>query len=85
MYQLISLCGIGVFVGVAVLFSKNRGRIDWQLVLKAFFLQFVLALLVLGAPVFGIEGPLAFIFEGANGVILKILNFSVKITRTLIS
>ncbi len=83
MYQLISLCGIGVFVGVAVLFSKNRRRIDWQLVMKAFILQFSLALLVLGIPALGFEGPLAFIFEGANVVILKILNFSDEGSRFL--
>lgn len=82
-YQLISFCGIGVFVGVAVLFSKNRQRIDWQLVVRAFLLQFNLALLVLGVPFLGIEGPLAFIFEGANGVILKILNFSDEGSRFL--
>lgn len=82
-YQLISFCGIGVFVGVAVLFSNNRRRIDWQLVFRAFLLQFTLALLVLGAPFLGFEGPLAFIFEGANGVILKILNFSDEGSRFL--
>lgn len=83
MNQLISLGGIGAFIGLAYLFSQNRKRIAWRFVAKAFLLQLTLALLVLGIPVLGFEGPLAFIFEGANGVILKILNFSDEGSRFL--
>ncbi|MBY0384481.1 NupC/NupG family nucleoside CNT transporter, partial [bacterium] len=83
MNQLISFGGIGAFIGLAYLFSQNRKIVDWRFVGKAFLLQLTLALLVLGIPVLGFEGPLAFIFAGANGVILKILNFSDEGSRFL--
>lgn len=76
MYQAISFLGVFVFIGVAYGLSKNRSLIDWRLVVQALILQSALALLVLGVPFLGFSGPLAFIFEGANTVILKILNFS---------
>ncbi len=80
---MISLGGIAAFIGVAVIFSQNRKKINWRLVGKALTLQAVLALLVLGIPYWDFAGPLAFIFEGANGVILKILNFSDEGSRFL--
>lgn len=76
MYQWVSLLGIGGFILCAYALSKNRARIDWYFVAKALLLQSTLALLVLGVPFLNVPGPLAFVFEGANGVILKILNFS---------
>lgn len=83
MYQLVSLGGIGAFVGIAYLFSQNKKKIRWGFVAKALCLQLVLALLVLGIPSLNIPGPLAFIFAGANDVILKILNFSDEGSRFL--
>jgi len=83
MYQMVSLVGIGGFIAVAYALSKNRRQVPWPLVFKALALQFSLALLVLGIPFFDIPGPFAFIFVGANDVILKILNFSDEGARFL--
>lgn len=83
MYQWVSLLGIGAFIGVAFAFSRDRKKVDWRLVGKALILQASLALLVLGIPFLDIPGPCAFIFGGANAVILKILNFSDEGSRFL--
>jgi CNT family concentrative nucleoside transporter len=83
MYQWVSFLGIGVFIGVAILFSRDRKNIDWVLVRNSLILQFVLALLVLGVPFLGFRGPLEFLFDGANGAILKILGFSNEGARFL--
>jgi CNT family concentrative nucleoside transporter len=45
--RLISLVGVFVFLGIAVLFSRNRKAIDWKMVLVGLFAQFVFAFLVL--------------------------------------
>ncbi|MCC6138722.1 MAG: NupC/NupG family nucleoside CNT transporter [Bdellovibrionaceae bacterium] len=83
MNQITSFIGIFVFIGIAFLFSTNKKKIDWQLVIKAIILQFVLAVLVLGIPSLDISGPLAFIFDKANALILRILNFSEEGSRFL--
>lgn len=83
MNQLLSFLGIFAFIGVAYALSQNRKKIDWRFVVKAFLLQLSLALLVLGIPALGFTGPLAFVFAGANDVILKILNFSDEGSRFL--
>ena len=44
------LLGIGVFVGIAVLFSADRKRISWRVVGVGLLLQFVLAGLVMHVP-----------------------------------
>lgn len=83
MYRLLSFFGIFVFIFVAYLASNNRKAIAWKYVGYSLFLQFGLALLVLGIPVLGFNGPLEFIFDSANTAILKILNFSDEGARFL--
>lgn len=83
MNQLTSFIGIFVFVGIAVIFSTHKNKIDWPLVAKAIVLQFVLAVLVLGIPSLEVAGPLAFLFDKANALILRILNFSEEGSRFL--
>lgn len=41
------LIGMAVIIGVALLFSKNRKNVDWNLVAKGLGIQFVLAVFIL--------------------------------------
>lgn len=83
MLQLISFFGIFAFIALALAFSEDRRRVQWLWVFKALGLQLVIALLVLGAPRWGFHGPLAFLFQGANEAILRILSFSDEGARFL--
>jgi concentrative nucleoside transporter, CNT family len=83
MYQLMSFLGIFVFIAVAYGFSRHRSLVNWKLVAQALILQTLLALLVLGVPSMGFNGPLAFIFAGANDAILRVLTFSDEGSRFL--
>ena len=78
MLQLQSLLGIFVFIGIAFLFSNNKNKISWKIVISGVALQLGLALLVLGVPSLGFTGPLKFFFSAANDIILKMLNFTEK-------
>ncbi|HKK71294.1 MAG TPA: NupC/NupG family nucleoside CNT transporter [Candidatus Krumholzibacteria bacterium] len=46
MERLVSVLGLGVLVGIAVLFSTNRRRIDWRLVGAGLTLQIIFAAFV---------------------------------------
>jgi CNT family concentrative nucleoside transporter len=56
------ILGMAFLLGVAYLFSANRGAIDWQLVWKGILFQIVIALLVLKAPF--VEGVFTSISQG---------------------
>ena len=45
--RIYNLLGIAVIIGIAVLFSHHRSRINWRLVITGLILHFVLALAVL--------------------------------------
>lgn len=83
MNHLTSLIGIFVFISIAFVFSDSKKQVHWIFVIKALLLQGILALLVLGIPALGIEGPLTFIFEHANQIILRVLQFSEDGSRFL--
>ncbi len=76
MLQLQSFLGIFFFIGIAWLFSNNKKRISWRIVVSGILFQLFLALAVLGVPAFGLSGPLQGFFQGANDVILKLLSFT---------
>ena len=78
MLELQSFLGIFVFLGLAVLLSENRQKISKRTILSGIGLQLGLAILVLGVPKLGFEGPLRFFFRAANEVILKVLSFTDK-------
>ncbi|MCB0422474.1 MAG: hypothetical protein KDD61_15850 [Bdellovibrionales bacterium] len=78
MSQFIGLFGIFVLLGIAYLFSHDKKNIPWPLVIKGLVLQWILALLVLGIPAFGWTGPLAFLFQGANDVVISLLAYTAK-------
>ena len=62
--MLMSLVGMGVLLGIAYAFSKNRQAIRWRTVLGAFAIQFGLGAFVLKVP-WG-QALLASMTEGVN-------------------
>jgi concentrative nucleoside transporter, CNT family len=74
--QLQSALGLFVFLSIAFLFSNNKSKVSWSLVIKGMCFQILLALLVLGVPRLNIVGPLKFIFIYANELIMSLLSFT---------
>ncbi len=76
MEQGLGFIGIFVFLGVLVLLSENRKKINWHLVASGILFQFTLALLILGVPDKNIPGLGNLVFEYANTALIKILQFT---------
>lgn len=64
------ILGVVSLLAIALLFSKNRKRINWPLVFKGILLQVILALLILKVPF--IEGAFDFISKG----FVKVVNMA---------
>lgn len=64
------LLGIGVLVGVLYLFSSNRGKINWHLVLCGLALQAGLGVLLLKV------GPVRAVFDVISSFFVDILGFT---------
>jgi CNT family concentrative nucleoside transporter len=75
--------GLGLWIAIAWAFSTHRRKVDWTLVAKGLLLQLVLVLLVLGLPVFGIRGPLQFLFDGFNQAVTALLNYTLEGSKFL--
>ncbi len=50
-YNLVSLLGVFLLLGIGWLFSKNRKRINWRLVFVGLALQFIFAIFIFYLPV----------------------------------
>jgi len=70
--QLISLLGIFVMIGIAVLISRDRKNIKWKAVLAGLGLQFLFALIVLKTE------PGRVFFSAINSIVVQLLNFTTK-------
>ena len=74
------LFGLALLLGIAVLASRHRRRINWRLVASGFALQFVFALLVLRGERLGeFFAPLAWpkaAFQGISTGFVRLLGFS---------
>ena len=81
MERLLGLLGIFVFLGLLVLFSENKKKINFKLVASGVCFQIILGILILGVPWLGIPGLGDGIFYYANEVIIKILSFTEVGTR----
>ncbi|HHL39773.1 MAG TPA: NupC/NupG family nucleoside CNT transporter [Deltaproteobacteria bacterium] len=68
--KIVSLAGVGVFVGVAWLFSEDRRRIDWRLVAWGIGLQAAAAVAVLKTA------PGRMVFDGARAAMTGLLDFT---------
>lgn len=64
------LIGVAVLLGIAVLFSRNRRAINWQLVGIGLGLQLLFALLILKT------GPGQFVFDAIATAFRDLLNFT---------
>lgn len=93
MDRLWGLVGLLFFIGVATLFSTNRRRISWRLVLWGLGIQFLFAILILPESFFNVfvkdafeleQAPGAFLFSKLNGVVNGLLEFTKKGTDFLI-
>lgn len=77
--------GVLVLLGVAVLFSSDRKRIDWRLVLLGLLVQVALAVLVLyGRGLGEVFGPFAWpslAFRGLSSLFVSLLGFTVEGAR----
>ena len=75
---------LGIFVLLAIAWSFSRfngdrsGKIPWKMIAWGLGLQWALALLVLGVPALGFEGPLKPLFNWANDVVVALLGFTNK-------
>jgi CNT family concentrative nucleoside transporter len=67
---LISLLGLGFFVGISYLFSVNRKAVRWQPVLWGIALQLILALIILKTT------PGLALFKWLGDVVSTFLNYS---------
>ncbi len=70
MERLVSLLGLGVFIGFAYLISVNRAAVQWRVLLWGVALQFGLALVILRLPL-GLK-----LFQGLGNAVSWFLNFS---------
>ncbi len=86
--RLIGLLGVATMIGIAVLLSQDRRRINWRLVFTGLSLQFVFGLLVLktaaGRAVFktigdGITALLGFQEQGARFVFGNLVQSTVPV------
>jgi CNT family concentrative nucleoside transporter len=68
--RLVSLLGLGAFIGFAYLLSVNRRGIQWRPVLWGVALQLLFALLILRTPV-GLS-----VFKGLGDAVSRFLEFS---------
>jgi concentrative nucleoside transporter, CNT family len=83
MARLISFSGVFVILALAYLMSNRRSAINFKLVVWGMILQFGLALIVLGIPALGVPGPLRFIFDAANDVIIEFVDFTLAGSKFL--
>ena len=70
MDRFIGVIGLICIIGIAVLFSENRKKINWKLVGTGILLQIIFALLILKVP----AGRA--VFEWISNGITKLLDFT---------
>lgn len=76
------MIGILLLVGIAFLFSNNKGKINWRLVVTGLSLQFIFAILIIKGDYFSqYFAPLGWaklFFTWISGFFVVILNFSTE-------
>jgi CNT family concentrative nucleoside transporter len=76
MDHLVPLIGFVFFIFLAWVFSEDRKRFPWRVVLWGSGLQFAIAISILGIPALGVPGIFAFLFSFINDAVDKLLSFS---------
>jgi len=64
--------GLAVLLGIALVFSSKRNRIDWKLVASGIGLQLLFAVIVIILP-----GGREF-FEGLSGIFVRVISFAME-------
>lgn len=77
MDRFIGLIGIAVIIGIAVLFSTDRKKINWRLVITGLIIQIIFGLLIINVPA-GRD-----FFNYISTFITKLLDFTAEGTRFL--
>lgn len=79
------LLGLAVLLGIALLFSNNRRRVNWRLVASGFGLQFVFAVIILeGSELAAYFAPFGWpkiAFEWISYAFVRILSFTTEGAR----
>lgn len=70
MSRFVGIIGLVLILGIAVLFSENRKKINWKLVATGLTLQIIFALLILKFP------PGQFVFSKLSSGIAALLDFT---------
>ena len=81
MAQLNSFLGVFGLIVIAWLFSDNKQKFPWRIVIWGVALQFIFCLLILGVPILGIAGPLKFAFTAANDAVMALIDFTLEGSR----
>ena len=76
MENLTGIIGLILFLAFAYAISEKRDAMNKRVILWGLGLQLVLALLILGVPALGFDGPLRFLFDSANSAINSILEYT---------
>lgn len=76
MARLMGFLGIAAILLCTYLLSDHRKRIDWRMVAVGLLLQFCFALMLIGIPALGINGPFFALFSWANDAIMAVINVS---------
>jgi len=64
--------GLAVLLGIALVFSSKRNKIDWKLVASGIGLQLIFAIIVIILP-----GGREF-FEGLSGIFVRVISFAME-------
>lgn len=65
-----SLLGVAIFLGIAILLSKDRKNINWRLVVTGVGIHFLMAFLMLRVPIFNHA------IDAVSHFFIKVLDFS---------
>ncbi len=76
MERLTSLMGLIFFFALAYSLSSHRSSLNKRVIGWGIGLQLILALLILGVPALGFDGPLRFLFDFANDAVRAILAYT---------
>ena len=78
MERMTSLMGLIFFFALAYGLSTNRNSLNKRVIGWGIGLQLLLALMILGVPALGFNGPLRFVFDFANDAVSAILAYTDK-------
>lgn len=79
--RIVSFIGFFVILIVAYLFSENKKHVQWKTILWGVGLQYLAFILIIGVPSLHFNGPLKFLFDGANDFVNAIISYTNEGTK----